>query len=69
VINRRDVVFIKISPFLNHGYNIEPIQLGDENNTNPIILADNSNKSFGKRIIHKLAVILDITKAELAAAQ
>jgi hypothetical protein len=40
-INKRDAASTGISPFfLDHGHNIEPIQLGDDNNTNPAMLAD-----------------------------
>jgi hypothetical protein len=68
-INGRDAASTGISPFfLDHGYHLEPIQLEDDDNADSAILSKASETS-SERIVHKLAVALDIAKTELAAAQ
>ncbi|THC87386.1 hypothetical protein EYZ11_013167 [Aspergillus tanneri] len=70
-VNGRNATATGISPFfLDHGYDMETIQLDNTQDTNLVPTETQRTKAQqGHDIVTKLAHALDIAKAELAAAQ
>lgn len=66
----RDAASTGVSPFfLDHGYNVEPVQLEEDVEMDPSASDTDDMRAKGQRIATKLKGALDIATAELAAAQ